>query len=82
MIWNNLEYGKQLTETGFIIIIIILMPGSIRGAEDNAVFWTKEQDEQKTNKWCTHPCVDCVHQDPARLPSCSLALSHSLPRKV
>ena len=28
---------------------IILMSSSVRGAENNAIFWTKKQDQQKTN---------------------------------
>lgn len=64
MIWNNLEYGKQLTETRFTIIIIVLMPSSIRGAEDNAIFWTKEQDQQKTNGAPTPVWIVCIRTLP------------------
>lgn len=40
------------------------MPSSIRAAEDNAIFWTKEQDQQKTNGAPTFVWIVCTRTLP------------------
>lgn len=41
------------------------MSSSVRGAENNAIFWAKEQDQQKTNGAPTPVWIGCIRTLPS-----------------